>query len=111
MPHKLLTEEERTQALQEWWATFPYGSVGERLEAIHKFEQQYGPLTEAEKRKARFRWSPETRATAGVTKEFLAPTDIGEEAALKLCGQLLDNRHYDLLLDEALRTRQNSSKK
>jgi len=36
----------------------------------------------------------------GVTSRFLAPTDIGEQAALKLCGQLLDSRHYDLLVNE-----------
>jgi hypothetical protein len=29
-----------------------------------------------------------------------APTDIGEQAAQKLCGQLLDDSHYDLLLNE-----------
>jgi hypothetical protein len=29
-----------------------------------------------------------------------APTDIGEKEALKLCGQLLDDSHYDLLLDK-----------
>lgn len=36
----------------------------------------------------------------GVSKWLPAPTDIGEEAALNLCGQLLDDRHYDFLLDE-----------
>ena len=36
----------------------------------------------------------------GVTNRFLAPTDIGEQAALKLCEQLLDSRHYDLLVNE-----------
>jgi hypothetical protein len=31
---------------------------------------------------------------------MVAPTDIGEKQALKLCGQLLDDSHYDLLLSE-----------
>jgi hypothetical protein len=53
-----------------------------------------------EERKARFRWSPEQRKRAGISTWHMAPTDIGEEAALKLCGQLLDDRHYDFLLNE-----------
>jgi hypothetical protein len=42
-----------------------------------------------------------SRAEVGISKRFMAPADIGEEAALKLCGQLLDDRHYDFLLDES----------
>src|SRR5208282_6244882 len=55
-------------------------------------------LTEEER--AKFRWSPEQRKRAGISQWFAAPTDIGEEAALKLRKQLLDDSHYDLLLNE-----------
>jgi hypothetical protein len=44
--------------------------------------------------------SPELKARLGTSKVFTAPTDIGEKEALKLCEQLLDDRHYDLLLNE-----------
>lgn len=101
MPQQPLTEKQRAEALQEWWDNFPYGTMSQRQEAIYKFEQEFGPLTEAEKRKAMFRWSPEDKARVGIPKWFLAPTDLGEQAALKLCEQLLDDRHYDLLVDEA----------
>jgi hypothetical protein len=100
MPRRLLTEKQRAEALQQWWATFPYGSNAQRLEAISKFEQQYGPLTEAEKRSAMFRWSPEDKARVGISSWHMAPTDIGEQAALGLCEQLLDDSHYDLLLNQ-----------
>src|SRR5438270_4314982 len=46
------------------------------------------PLTEEQKDKL------------GVRKWFMAPADIGESAALKLCGQLLDDSRYDLLVDQ-----------
>jgi len=36
----------------------------------------------------------------GPALEIVAPTDIGEKEALRLCGQLLDDRHYNLLLSE-----------
>jgi hypothetical protein len=42
----------------------------------------------------------ERKVRLGTNKIFTAPTDIGEEAALKLCGQLLDDSHYDFLLNE-----------
>lgn len=100
MPQTLLTEEQRAEALTRWWAEFPYGDSGQRLKAIYEFEEQYGPLTEDERRAALYRLSPEQKARLGINKQFLAPTDIGEKEALKLCGQLLDDKHYDLLLDE-----------
>jgi len=91
---------QRLEALQSWWATFPYGDISQRQEAINKFEQEYGPLTEFWKSKALYEWPPEWKEDFGISKELDAPTDIGEQAAQKLCGQLLDNSHYDLLLDE-----------
>src|SRR6266852_2966169 len=100
MPQALLTEEQRAEALARWWAEFPYGTISQRQRAIHQFEQEYGPLTEDERRAALYRLSPEQKARLGISKQFLAPTDIGEKEALKLCGQLLDDKHYDLLLDE-----------
>lgn len=100
MPQQRLTEKQRAAALQVWWAAFPYGSTTQREKAIQQFEQQYGPLTDAEHRAARFRWSPEDKARVGISQWHMAPTDIGEEAALKLRKQLLDDSHYDLLLSE-----------
>jgi hypothetical protein len=43
---------------------------------------------------------PKLRERTGTTKKLLPPTDIGREEALKFRGQLLDERHYTLLLDE-----------
>src|SRR6266567_7222524 len=105
MPRRSLTKEERAEALQRWWATFPYGDIGQRLEAVHKFEQEYGPLTEDEMRAAVHRWSPELKAKLGISKGLWAEDILGKKEALKLCvppAQLLDDRHYDpdLLLDE-----------
>src|ERR1700685_544408 len=100
MPPRRLTEKQRAEVLRGWWAAFPYGSNRQRQDAINNFEHQYGPLTEVERRSAMFRWSPGDKARLGITKQFLASTDIGEEAARKLCGQLLDDSHYDLLLNE-----------
>lgn len=100
MPHRSLTTKERAKALQTWWATFPYGSTGERLEAIHKLEQQVGSLTEEEKRAAMYRVSPVEKARLGISKRLWTETEIGEKKALTLCGRLLDDSHYELLLDE-----------
>src|ERR1700681_2252839 len=50
--------------------------------------------------KARFRWSPEVKEKSGITRQLVTPTDIGEQEALKLLGQPLDDRHFTLLLDE-----------
>jgi hypothetical protein len=60
------------------------------------------PLSESEKkeRKEWFKWSPEQKKRFGINSWHMAPTDIGEQAALKLCKQLLDDSHYDLLLNE-----------
>jgi hypothetical protein len=99
MPRQL-SARERAKALQSWWAAFPYGGMAQRLEAIHQFEQQHGPLTEEEKRAAYHRLSPQLKARLGTSKVFTAPTDIGEKEALKLCEQLLEDSHYDLLLNE-----------
>jgi hypothetical protein len=100
MQRRSLTKEQRAKALQSFWETFPYGSTRHRHEAIHKFEREVGPLSEDEKRAARFRFSPAWHEKRGSRKWFEAPTDIGEREALKLCGQMLDDKHYDLLLDE-----------
>ena len=100
MRQQRLTERERADALQAWWAAFPYGSTTQREKAIQQFEQQYGPLTDTERRAARFRWSPEDKTRVGISRWHMAPADIGEEAALKLRKQLLDDRHYDFLLRE-----------
>ena len=97
MPRQSLTRE---QALQKWWDTFPYGSHDQRMRAICSFEREHGPLTHDEKRKALFRFSPEQHRKWGTSKGFWVDTDIGEREALKLCGQMLDDRHYDMLLDE-----------
>src|SRR5208337_1292791 len=100
MPQKRWTEQQRADAYQEWWANFPCGSISQRVEAMYKFEQQVGPLTEAERRAALSRWSPEQKEKVGNAKCFLAPTDIGAAEALSMQKQLLDQRHFDLLLDE-----------
>jgi hypothetical protein len=42
----------------------------------------------------------ERKVRLGTNKIFTAPSDIGEEAALKLCGRLLEDSDYDLLLNE-----------
>src|SRR5215468_1563069 len=102
MPQRSLTEEllrrslteeqlQRAEALQRWWASFPYGDISQRQEAINKFEQEYGPLTEFWKSKALYEWPPEWKEQFGNSKELTAPTDIGEKEALKLCGHLLDD--------------------
>jgi len=44
--------------------------------------------------------SPKQREHNGTSKKLLPPTDIGQEEALKLVGQMLDERHYSFLLDE-----------
>src|SRR6266849_4199274 len=100
MPQQSLTKEQRAEALRKWWAAFPYGDIGQRTKAVWEFEKEYGPLTEEEKRAAMYRLSPEHKARLGISKVFTAPTDIGKEAALKLQKQLLDDSHYDFLLNE-----------
>src|SRR4029077_8920294 len=102
MPQRSLTKEQRSEALQKWWATFPYGDIGQRSKAVWEFEKQYGPLTEEEKRAAMFRWPPALHEKLGSSSGIWAPTDMGKDEALKLCEQPLDDRHYDpdLLLDK-----------
>jgi hypothetical protein len=63
---------------------------------MRKFEQEYGPLEEGEMDAA----LAKQYTKLGLSKILVAPTDIGEQEALKLCGQMLDYRHYDLLLNE-----------
>jgi hypothetical protein len=71
------------------------------MRAIVSFEREVGqPLPEDEKRAAMYRYSPELKAKLGISKVFMAPTDIGAEAALKFQQWLLDDSHYDLLLNE-----------
>ncbi len=43
---------------------------------------------------------PNWREWRGLSTILAPPTDIGQEEALKFRGQLLDQRHYTLLLDE-----------
>ena len=44
---------------------------------------------------------PEPRKVRqGINKILTAPTDLGEQAALKLCGGLLEDSDYDLLVNE-----------
>jgi hypothetical protein len=91
MPQQSLTEEQRAEALRK--LAFPSKNL---TEDRRNFEQQYGPLRDDE-----FDAILSKRyATLGLSKVLVAPTDIGEKEALKLCGQPLDDRHYDLLLSE-----------
>lgn len=71
------------------------------MQAIAQFEREHGqPLPDDDKRAALYRYSPELKAKLGISKRFWVETDIGEKEALKLCGQLLDDSHYELLLNE-----------
>jgi|HubBroStandDraft_6_1064221.scaffolds.fasta_scaffold233509_1 hypothetical protein len=98
MPQQSLTME---KAIQEWWAKRPHRSTDELLKAISALERQYGTrLPSREKFKMLCEIPPEILKRSGRSTKFTAPTDIGEEAALKLCGQLLDAKHYDLLFDK-----------
>jgi hypothetical protein len=102
MLRRSLTREQWADLMQEWWANFPFHTDDRnaRYEAVGRFEDQYGPLTERERSKALNNWSPARKEKVGNRRVFLAPTDIGEKEALKLCEQLLDDSHYDLLLNE-----------
>jgi hypothetical protein len=44
--------------------------------------------------------TPEQREREGLTRYSAPPADIGQDEALKLVGQLLDERHYTFLFDE-----------
>ncbi len=102
MPRTSLTREQWADVMQDWWANFPFHTDDRnvRHEAVGRFENQYGPLTERERSKALRNWSPAQKERWGTSKVFLAPTDIGQKEALKLRKQLLDDSHYDLLLNE-----------
>lgn len=82
MPQQRLTKEQRAEAL---------------LDTIYKFGIENGLLEEDP---AQYDFRPEDKEQWGITKELTAPTDIGEQEAIKLCGTMLDKRHYDLLLNE-----------
>jgi hypothetical protein len=43
---------------------------------------------------------PNREESLGISKKLLPPADIGQDAARKLIGQMLDQRHWELLLDE-----------
>src|ERR1019366_6918306 len=43
---------------------------------------------------------PNREEHRGISKKLLPPADIGQDAARKLVGQLLDQKHFELLLDE-----------
>ena len=55
------------------------------------------PVEEDEQIEIFWEVSPEVR---GTSKKLLPPADIGQKEALKFVGQLLDESHYTLLLDE-----------
>lgn len=58
--------------------------------AEREFEREFGPLTEHERTALIYRLPPDHNF------RFLNPDkDMGREEALKLCGQPLDDRHYD----------------
>lgn len=82
MPRRSLT----TEQLQRFWDTFPYGDIGRRLAAFHRFGREVGPLAEELKRAAVYRPSPGDKARLGVSRMFTAPTDIGKDAAFKAAG-------------------------
>ena len=90
MPHRTLTKEQRAEALRNWWARYPFrGNAVERLAAMRKAEEEFGPLTEKERTAALYRLPLDGDLC------LLEPeADMGQDA-LKLCGQLLDDSHYD----------------
>src|SRR5207302_4246143 len=92
MPQPSLTREQWADLMQEWWANFPFHTDDRnaRHEAVGRFEQQYGPLSEREKSKALRNWSPALKEKVGIRRVYAAPTDIGEKEAEKLCESLLD---------------------
>jgi hypothetical protein len=66
--------------------------------ALREFESEFGPLKQQERTALIYRLPLDQNF------RFLNPdTDIGEKEALKLCGQLLDDSHYDhdMLLDRS----------
>jgi len=95
MPQQPLTVEE---AIQDWWEKRPHRSDLELLSALAVLEKQYGTqLPRKELFKIHCEIPREVRERSGATAILTAPADIGQEEALKLCGQLLDNRHYTKL--------------
>ena len=84
MPRTSLTREQWADVMQDWWANFPFHTDDRnvRHEAVGRFENQYGPLTERERSKALRNWSPAQKERWGTSKVFLAPTDIGQKKLL-----------------------------
>lgn len=61
-------------------------------------EKEYGTQLPGDERfKMRCEIPREVRKRSGANSIVHARTDIGQEEALKLCGQPLDNRHYSFL--------------
>jgi hypothetical protein len=89
MPHRSLTQED--------YDNFPYRDARERLAYIRRLEDECGPMTEEQ------RTSLVYRLPLGHKLKILEPVfNMGETEALKLCGQPLDDSHYDrdMLLDQ-----------
>ena len=59
--------------------------------------RKLSPLEEEEQIEVLWESDPEHR---GVSKKLVPPTDIGQEEALELVGQLLNETHYTLLVNE-----------
>jgi len=96
MPQQPLTAEE---AIRDWWEKRPHRSDLELLRAMSNLEEQYGAvaLTTKELFKMSCEIPSEVRKRSGASVSITALADIGQEEALKLCGQPLDNRHYRML--------------
>ena len=95
MPQQSLTVEE---AVQDWWEKRPHRSDLELLRAFAALIKQYGTkLPQEERFKMHCEIPSEVRKRSGASTMLTALADIGQEEALKLCGQPLDNRHYSML--------------
>ena len=101
MPRPSLTGEETIQmeeAIQDWWAKQPHRSDLELLRTFAALTKQYGTHLPGEERfKMHCAIPKEVRKRSGASTILTALADIGQEEALKLCGQPLDNRHYSML--------------
>src|ERR1017187_9439499 len=92
MPQKSLPRHLRPGAVV---SAFPPDEPGDWLQV----ETEEGPawvrqLSQEERTESELSTGP---AAFRITQ---APMDMGEKEALNLCGQLLDGRHYDLLVDK-----------
>jgi hypothetical protein len=86
MPRRLLTEEEIKK-----------GPVFQDGDPDNEFPLTEEEIEEGVETLLTLRNSGEWR---GTSQKLLAPADIGQEEALKLVGQMLDERHYTMLVDE-----------